>query len=190
MQKTEQERLLFTGNILFDEDMQAKIADFGLSKPLPTGHQPTVSMRVRGTHGYVDPEYLMNGTPCAKNDVYSYGVVLLELITGRRAIQQGRSLVVWCKDFFLGDQIAMRHKVPTMVDMRINRNEFTDDQLYDIAKVAQLCVEDRQELRPSMKEVVVRLHNANCKLQEYIFSGTSDSEVPFHSLFIKYFRFS
>jgi len=163
-----------SGNILFDEEMQAKIADFGLSKPLPSGHQPTVSTRMRGTHGYVDPVYLMNGVPRDKNDVYSYGVVLLELITGRRAIQQGVSLVMWCKDYFR-EETVMRHLVPTMVDMRINRHEFADEQLYDVVKVAQMCVEDRQENRPNMKEVVVRLHNANCK--EYSSSGTSSLET-------------
>lgn len=163
-----------SGNILFDEDMQAKIADFGLSKPLPSGHQPTVSTRVRGTHGYVDPVYLINGMPCDKNDVYSYGVVLLELITGRRAIQQGVSLVTWCKDFFLGETV-MRHLVTKMVDIRINRSEYSEDQLYDVVKVAHMCVEDKQENRPSMKDVVVWLHNANCK--EYSTSESSSLEV-------------
>jgi serine/threonine protein kinase len=163
-----------SGNILFDEEMQAKIADFGLSKPLPSGHQPTVSTRVRGTHGYVDPVYLINGVPCDKNDVYSYGVVLLELITGRRAIQQGVSLVTWCKDFAQGETV-MRHLVTKMVDIRINRSEYSEDQLYDVVKVAHMCVDDKQENRPSMKDVVVWLHNANCK--EYSTSESSSLEV-------------
>lgn len=166
--------------------MQAKIADFGLSKPLPAGHQPTVSTRVRGTHGYVDPVYLINGVPCDKNDVYSYGVVLLELITGRRAIQQGVSLVTWCKDYFR-DETVMRHLVPNMVDMRINRHEFSDDQLYDVVRVAQQCVDDRQENRPSMKEVVVWLHNAN--QNHYSSSGTSSPLVGTYSILSSVFHF-
>ena len=152
-----------SGNILFDEDMQAKIADFGLSKPLRPDHQVTVSTRVRGTHGYVDPVYLINGVPCDKNDVYSYGVVLLELITGRRAIQQRVSLVTWCKDFLDIEEPVMRHLLPRMVDPRINPADVSYEQLFDVVKVAQLCVEDRQEHRPTMKDVVVWLHNANCK---------------------------
>ena len=163
-----------SGNILFDEDMQAKIADFGLSKPLPTGHQPTVSTRVRGTHGYVDPVYLINGVPCDKNDVYSYGVVLLELITGRSAIQKGISVVTWCKDFFHGETV-LRHLVTKMVDMRIDRSEYSEDQLYDVVKVAHMCVDDKQENRPSMKDVVVWLHNANCK--EYSTTESSSLKV-------------
>ncbi|XP_024385907.1 uncharacterized protein [Physcomitrium patens] len=153
-----------SGNILFDEEMHAKLADFGLSKPLPSDHPVTVSTRVRGTHGYVDPVYLHNGTPCDKNDVYSYGVVLLELITGRRAIHQGISLVNWCKDsFFQPDPVIMRHNVRNMVDMCIFRNEYSEEQLHEVVKVAQACVQDRQEDRPSMKDVVVWLHNANGK---------------------------
>ncbi|KAG0581062.1 hypothetical protein M758_4G226100 [Ceratodon purpureus] len=152
-----------SGNILFDEDMQAKIADFGLSKPLRPDHQVTVSTRVRGTHGYVDPVYLINGVPCDKNDVYSYGVVLLELITGRRAIQQRVSLVTWCKDFLDIEEPVMRHLLPRMVDSRISPSDVSYEQLFDVVKVAQMCVEERQEHRPTMKDVVVWLHNANCK---------------------------
>jgi len=165
------------GNILFDEDMQAKIADFGLSKPLHPDHQVTVSTRVRGTHGYVDPVYLINGVPCDKNDVYSYGVVLLELITGRRAIQQRVSLVTWCKDFLDIEEPVMRHLLPRMVDARISPSDVVYEQLYDVVKVAQMCLEDRQEKRPSMKDVVVWLHNANCK--EY--SGSSESSLDVSS---------
>lgn len=153
-----------SGNILFDDDMHAKLADFGLSKPLPSDHPVTVSTRMRGTHGYVDPIYLHNGTPCDKNDVYSYGVVLLELITGRRAIQNGIPLVNWCKDsFFQPDPVVMRHNVHNMVDMHILRSDYSEEQLYEVVKVAQACVQERQEDRPSMKDVVVWLHNANGK---------------------------
>ena len=153
-----------SSNILFDDDMQAKIADFGLSKPVFVGHTVTVSTRVRGTHGYVDPVYLINGQPCDKNDVYSYGVVLLELITGRRAIQSRVGVVAWCKDFLAdNDEPVMRHLLPRMVDSRISVLDYNYDQLWDVVKVAQMCVEDKQENRPSMKDVVVHLYNANCK---------------------------
>lgn len=172
------------GNILFDEDMQAKIADFGLSKSLHADHQVTVSTRVRGTHGYVDPVYLITGTPCDKNDVYSYGVVLLELITGRRAIQQRVSLVTWCKDFLDIEEPVMRHLLPRMVDARISPSDVIYEQLYDVVKVAQMCVEERQEKRPSMKDVVVWLHNANCK--DYSSSESSldvSTSLSFHDCF-------
>jgi serine/threonine protein kinase len=171
-----------SGNILFDEEMQAKIADFGLSKPLRADHQVTVSTRVRGTHGYVDPVYLINGVPCDKNDVYSYGVVLLELVTGRRAIQQRVSLVTWCKDFLDIEEPVMRHLLPRMVDSRISPADVSYEQLYDVVKVAQMCVEERQEHRPSMKDVVVWLHNANCKDYSSSESSLDVTPLPFSSL--------
>jgi hypothetical protein len=69
----------------------------------------------------------------------------------------------------------MRHLVTKMVDIRINRSEYSEDQLYDVVKVAHMCVDDKQENRPSMKDVVVWLHNANCK--EYSTSESSSLEV-------------
>jgi hypothetical protein len=153
-----------SGNILFDEDMQAKIANVGLSKPLaPSGHQTSVSTSVCGTHGYIDPVLLINGVPCVENDVYSYGVVLLELITGRCAIQDGAiDLMAWCKDFLdileLEDERVSRLLLPHMVDRRISASDYTSEQLYAVVKVAQMCVEARQEDRPTMKEVVALLH--------------------------------
>lgn len=162
-----------SGNILFDDEMHAKIADFGLSKPLSPGQDPTISTRVRGTHGYVDPEYLMTGQPSNKNDVYSYGVVLLELITGRKAIQKKVSLVTWCKDFLAADEVLMRHLLTKIVDSRIVPvDEAQERQLLDVVMVAKECVLEKQDMRPSMQDVVAALYNANSK--DY---STSDSEA-------------
>lgn len=151
-------------NILFDDDMQAKIADFGLSKPLPPGHDVTATTRVRGTHGYVDPLYLINGQARDKCDVYSFGVVLLELITGRRAIQQRMPLLIWCKEFLNADVPVMKRVLlPKMVDSRIPSTDYSYEQLVEVVKIAKACVEESQDMRPSMRDVVVGLHNADCK---------------------------
>uniref|UniRef100_A0A7I4CWA8 Protein kinase domain-containing protein n=1 Tax=Physcomitrium patens TaxID=3218 RepID=A0A7I4CWA8_PHYPA len=163
-----------SGNILFDDDMNAKIADFGLSKPVISGVDPTVSMRVRGTHGYVDPVYLRDGHPCDKNDVYSYGVVLLELITGRRAIQQKITLVQWCSDFLGTGEHVMRHLLPRMVDKRMRNLDISYDQLFEVVKIARHCIQERQQDRPTMKDVVAALYNAKCKDS----SPTHCAELP------------
>jgi serine/threonine protein kinase len=149
-----------SSNILFDDNMQAKIADFGLSKALIVGHDPTASHRVRGTAGYVDPSYLKTGRPVDKNDVYSFGVLLLELITGRRAIQQKVSLVTWCKEFFANDPSLLPVLLPRMVDRGILHYEYTLDQLQNVVKVARACLDENQERRLSMKEVIIALYNA------------------------------
>lgn len=83
-------RDLKSSNILLDTEFNAKLSDFGLAKLGPTGDKSHVSSRVMGTYGYCAPEYQRTGQLTVKSDVYSYGVVLLELITGRRVIDNSR----------------------------------------------------------------------------------------------------
>ena len=93
-------RDLKPSNILLDKDFNAKLSDFGLAKFGPVGDSSHVSTRIMGTHGYCAPEYFLTGKLTVKSDTFSFGVVLLELITGRKAVdtthQGGRtSLVAW-----------------------------------------------------------------------------------------------
>lgn len=87
-------------NILLGEGYNAKLSDFGLAKLGPVGDKTHVTTRVMGTHGYCAPEYLSTGKLTIKSDIYSFGVVFLELITGRRALDSNRppdeqDLVAW-----------------------------------------------------------------------------------------------
>ncbi|CAA2982443.1 serine threonine- kinase CDL1-like [Olea europaea subsp. europaea] len=93
-------RDLKSSNILLDSDFNAKLSDFGLAKLGPVGDNTHVSTRVMGTYGYCAPEYAMSGKLTLKSDIYSFGVVMLELITGRRAIDTTKkpgeqNLVAW-----------------------------------------------------------------------------------------------
>jgi serine/threonine protein kinase len=95
-------RDLKSSNILLGNDFHPKLSDFGLAKLGPVGDKSHVSTRVMGTYGYCAPEYAMTGQLTMKSDVYSFGVVLLELITGRQAIDQTRpsgehNLVAWVR---------------------------------------------------------------------------------------------
>jgi serine/threonine protein kinase len=80
-------RDLKASNILLDGSFNAKLSDFGLAKLGPMGDKSHVSTRVMGTYGYCAPEYAMTGKLTRMSDIYSFGIVLLELITGRRAVR-------------------------------------------------------------------------------------------------------
>ncbi|KAJ0658391.1 putative protein kinase RLK-Pelle-RLCK-VIIa-1 family [Helianthus annuus] len=93
-------RDLKSSNILLDRDFNPKLSDFGLAKLGPVGDHTHVSTRVMGTYGYCAPDYAMSGKLTIKSDIYSFGVVLLELITGRKAIDMSKkageqNLVSW-----------------------------------------------------------------------------------------------
>jgi serine/threonine protein kinase len=93
-------RDLKCSNILLGEGYHPKLSDFGLAKLGPIGDKTHVSTRVMGTYGYCAPEYAMTGQLTLKSDIYSFGVVLLEIITGQRAIDNTRAggeqnLVAW-----------------------------------------------------------------------------------------------
>lgn len=93
-------RDLKCSNILLGEGYHPKLSDFGLAKIGPMGQRTHVSTRVMGTHGYCAPEYALTGKLTMKSDIFSFGVVLLEIITGRKAIDESKSaeeqnLVTW-----------------------------------------------------------------------------------------------
>ncbi|CAK9268503.1 unnamed protein product [Sphagnum jensenii] len=147
-------------NILFDAGMHAKIADFGLSKTQTL--DITTSVHLKGTPGYVDPVYYATGQANEKNDVYSYGVVLLELVTGKRAIENTTSLVTWCRDFQYSDPDLGPFLLPKMVDDKIKPcSESMQQQLLAVVQLAMACVDDNPDRRPNMKEVVKKLYIAD-----------------------------
>ncbi|KAK2383239.1 calcium/calmodulin-regulated receptor kinase [Trifolium repens] len=137
-----------SSNILLDQFMKAKITDFGLSRPEMT--KPRLS-NVRGTFGYLDPEYIDTRTYTTKSDVYSFGVLLFELITGRNP-QQG--LMEYVKLATM--ESDGKNGWEEIVDPVLKGN-YDVHKLNDMASLAFKCVNEISKIRPSMREIVQAL---------------------------------
>uniref|UniRef100_A0A3N7G7C6 non-specific serine/threonine protein kinase n=1 Tax=Populus trichocarpa TaxID=3694 RepID=A0A3N7G7C6_POPTR len=146
-------------NILLDERLNTKVADFGLSKPMgdsETGHLTHVTTQVKGTMGYMDPEYYMTQQLTEKSDVYSFGVVMLELLTGRRPIEKGKYVVREVKTAL--DRAKYLYNLGELLDSSIGLDT-TLKGLDKFVDVALKCVEENESDRPTMGEVVKEIEN-------------------------------
>ncbi|KAL6517105.1 hypothetical protein OROHE_017811 [Orobanche hederae] len=143
-------------NILLENNFHAKVSDFGLAKQAPEGRTNYLSTRVMGTFGYVAPEYAMTGHLLVKSDVYSYGVVLLELLTGRRPVDMSQpsgqeNLVTWARPI-----LREKDRLEELADPRLDGNYPTED-FSRVCTIAAACVAPDANQRPSMGEVVQSL---------------------------------
>ncbi|KAH8936946.1 hypothetical protein BDL97_17G112500 [Sphagnum fallax] len=155
-----------TSNILLPSDMKnAKVADFGLSR-LTYGENIThVTTNVKGTTGYLDPEYFTSQCLSVKSDVYSFGVVLLEIVSGRKAIDtmlQNREAWNLCDWVRINLQEGNINKILDPIVKASNPNL---DALWKVAEIAIQCVEPKAIHRPIMTKVVEELRIA-INLQE------------------------
>ncbi|KAJ9178995.1 hypothetical protein P3X46_010830 [Hevea brasiliensis] len=149
-------RNLKASNILLDSNYNAKLSDFWLAKDGPTGSKSHVSTRVMGTYGYAAPEYIATGHLTAKSDTYSFGVVLLEILSGRRAIDKSKpyreqNLVEWARPF-----LGSKRKVFQVMDARLEGQYSLKDAL-KAANLAVQCLSTEPRFRPNMEEVVKAL---------------------------------
>ncbi|XP_024516692.1 receptor-like kinase TMK3 [Selaginella moellendorffii] len=147
-------RDLKPSNILLDDDYRAKVSDFGLVKLAPEGKY-SIETRLAGTFGYLAPEYAVTGRVTTKADVFSFGVVLMELITGRRALDESQSeenmhLVTWFRRTHQG-----RESFARMIDTALL--EGTEDKvegIYTVAELAKHCTAREPYNRPDMGHAV------------------------------------
>ncbi|KAL8052773.1 hypothetical protein ABFX02_05G027000 [Erythranthe guttata] len=144
-----------SSNILLDNNFEARVSDFGLAK-LAVDANTHVTTRVMGTFGYMAPEYASSGKLTDKSDVYSYGVVLLELITGRKPVDTSQplgeeSLVEWGRPL-LGHALETQD-FEGLADPMLER-QYDDSEMFRMVEAAASCVRHSSAKRPKMGQVV------------------------------------
>ncbi|KAG7014974.1 putative receptor-like protein kinase [Cucurbita argyrosperma subsp. argyrosperma] len=161
-----------SSNILLDENFVAKVADFGLAHASKGGSvffEP-VNTDIRGTPGYMDPEYVITQELTEKSDIYSYGVLLLEIVTGRRAIQDGKNLVEWSLAYMISDS-----RISELVDSSI-KSSFNLDQLHTVVSIVRWCTEGEGRARPSIKQVLRLLYESSDPMHQGLIEAVDDEE--------------
>lgn len=138
-------------NVLLDSEFHAHVADFGFARLIPDG-ATHVTTKVKGTLGYLAPEYAMLGKASESCDVYSFGILLLELASGKKPIERirpelKRTITEWALP------LARKGKFADIADKRLNGN-YVDAELKRVALVALVCAQTTPEKRPTMLEVV------------------------------------
>ncbi|KAJ4834926.1 hypothetical protein Tsubulata_007778 [Turnera subulata] len=153
-----------TTNILLDESFVAKMADFGLSKTGPGWDHTHVSTAVKGSFGYLDPEYFRRQQLTEKSDVYSFGVVLFEVVCSRAVINPSLpkdqiNLAEWAMKW------QRKKSLETIIDPRLKGN-YCPESMKKFGEIAEKCLADEGKNRPTMGEVlwhleyVLQLHEA------------------------------
>ncbi|KAM0022057.1 putative protein kinase RLK-Pelle-DLSV family [Helianthus debilis subsp. tardiflorus] len=143
-------------NILLDNDFQPKIADFGLARLLPED-QTHISTKFGGTLGYTAPEYAIHGQLSEKVDTYSFGIVVLEIVSGKRCTDVPNESI--------GEQYLLERawnyyesRMHTkLVDETLDPTEYREDDIRKIIEIALMCTQSPVSVRPTMSEVVMLL---------------------------------
>ncbi|KAK4374514.1 hypothetical protein RND71_005191 [Anisodus tanguticus] len=135
-------------NVLLGPDYEPQISDFGLAKWLPNKWTHHAVIPIEGTFGYLAPEYFMHGIVDEKTDIFAFGVLLLEIITGRRPVDSSRqNLLLWATP------LMEAGKLIDLADPKLE-GEFDMDELHKMVLTASYCVRQSSVWRPSTTEVL------------------------------------
>ncbi|KAL7610814.1 hypothetical protein Lser_V15G10305 [Lactuca serriola] len=159
-----------TSNILLDSDFNAKLSDFGLATMGPEGSNTHVTTRVMGTYGYAAPEYVNTGHLTTKSDIYSFGVVLLELLTGRRAMDKKRPKSEQNLVDFARPYLTSSRRVRAIIDPRLG-GQYSVKGAKEVALLALYCVSLNPKDRPKMPVIIETLEGVKNLKDMAISSG-------------------
>ncbi|KAL8252314.1 hypothetical protein R6Q59_036007 [Mikania micrantha] len=175
-------------NILVHESWAAKISDFWLSKIGPTNQPSTyVNTLIKGTFGYVDPNYYATGKLTRKSDVYAFGVVLLEVLCRKRAVDKSLDEEQWGLVTWVQDSIK-EGNLKTIIDSDI-RDEISPKCLKEYVKLAERCLHNSPKQRPNMAEVLFSLESVMAVQEKFNNSLQSASRTLFGRM-VNLFPFS
>ncbi|KAI3519034.1 hypothetical protein L1887_08008 [Cichorium endivia] len=145
-----------SNNILLDDGFQPKIADFGLARFQPED-QTHISTKLAGTLGYMAPEYATHGHLSDKVDTYSFGIVALEIISGRRCTDQNFSGPDTAHLLEHAWQLYEKHMHIELIDEALSKEEYNETNVMRTIEIALMCTQSPASLRPTMSEVVLML---------------------------------
>jgi hypothetical protein len=177
-----------TSNILLDGSFRAKISDFGLAKLVgKKGEGEASTTKVVGTYGYLAPEYLSNGLATTKSDVYAYGVVLFEIISGKEAIIRTEGMMMKNPErrSLASIMLAALRNSPDSMNMSSMKDYidpnmmdlYPHDCLFKLAMLAKQCVDEDPIMRPDMKQVVISLSQILLSSVEWEATLAGNSQV-------------
>ncbi|CAI9758437.1 unnamed protein product [Fraxinus pennsylvanica] len=166
-------------NILISSKKSPKLCDFGLATWTPAPSVPFLCKTVKGTFGYLAPEYFQHGKVSDKTDVYALGVVLLELITGRKPIESKRgpgeeNLVLWAKP------LLQQGAVEKLLDPQLKFTEKNSNQIARMIQAASACINSEESRRPNMDEIIATLRgkDSDCLRRNKSILGNSIDCCP------------